>query len=341
MHLFSIRSAPLILLTSLIALFSLGCSGNLLSVETKEQESASTAAEATKATTDEATLPSEAVVTLTSNQSRVEALQQGDAVSSPLPGLSSSNLYRQGIDRASSAFILSRSAQSQDDWSLVARRWQQAIDLMASVPSASPDHAQAQNKVEEYRTNLTYAQQQANRSTRVGSSDSRVVIRSQPAASTARASAPAPTTPPPVAAAARPPIESVPANSSASTQQRTFYAPIVRREGNTPVIQVTFNNNQTFDMIVDTGASGTLITDRMAQALGVVPVAATRVDTASESGVVVPLGYVNSIAVNGAMTQNVMVAIAGPQLSTGLLGHDFFGGYDVTIREHEVVFRER
>lgn len=334
MPLFSIRSAPLVLLTSLIALFGLGCSDNLLSRETKEHESISTTAEAT--------MPSDTVVNLTSHQSNVKAPQEGDAVSSQPPGLSSSNFYRQGIERASSAFILSRSAQSQDDWSLVARRWQQAIDLMTSVPSASPDHAQAQNKVEEYRTNLTYARQQANRSTRAGTSDSRVVIRSQPAAPTSRASSPIPTAPPPVAAAARPPIESAPANNSASaTQQRTFYAPIIRREGNTPVIQVTFNNNQTFDMIVDTGASGTLITDRMAQALGVVPVAATRVDTASESGVIVPLGYVNSIEVNGAMTQNVMVAIAGPQLSTGLLGHDFFGGYDVTIREHEVVFRER
>ncbi len=94
-------------------------------------------------------------------------------------------------------------------------------------------------------------------------------------------------------------------------------------------------------MIVDTGASGTLITEGMAQALGVTPVAATRVDTASERGVLVPLGYVTSMEVNGAVAQNVLVAIAGPQLGTGLLGHDFFGNYDVTIRETEVEFRER
>ncbi|WP_416666424.1 retropepsin-like aspartic protease family protein [Egbenema bharatensis] len=256
------------------------------------------------------------------------------------PGIDSehsapSDLYRQGIDRASSAFTLSRSAQSQDDWSLVARRWQQAVDLMAAVPAADPNHAQAQSKVAEYRTNLSYAQQQATRST-IASADGNITVRRSQAA----APPPVNSASPPVAVASLPPL--TPASpTTGSRDTRAFYAPIVRREGNTPVIQVTFNGNQTFDMIVDTGASGTLITARMAQALGVVPVGAARVDTASESGVVVPLGYVSSMEVNGAIAQNVLVAIAGAQLGTGLLGHDFFGNFDITVREHEVVFRER
>jgi aspartyl protease family protein len=33
--------------------------------------------------------------------------------------------------------------------------------------------------------------------------------------------------------------------------------PIKNRRGNTPVIEVTFNGDQTFDMILDTGATGT------------------------------------------------------------------------------------
>ena len=41
---------------------------------------------------------------------------------------------------------------------------------------------------------------------------------------------------------------------------RVFRVPIKRRSGRTPVIDVTFNGGQSFEMIVDTGASKTLIT---------------------------------------------------------------------------------
>ncbi len=56
-----------------------------------------------------------------------------------------------------------------------------------------------------------------------------------------------------------------------------------------------------FEMIVDTGASGTMITRSMAAALGVVPVKTIEVDTASSVGVKFPVGYVQSIAVDGAV----------------------------------------
>lgn len=256
------------------------------------------------------------------------------------------NVYQQAIDRASSAFTLGRSAQSQDDWKLVASRWQQAIDLMASVPASHAQHIQAQQKVSEYRNNLAYAQQQANRSTVDPGASGTVVVRTSTNRSGSHASQPiVPLHPAPsVATTARSPsVPTVEASTEVftSASSNIFHAPIIRREGNTPVIRVTFNGNQTFDMIVDTGASGTLITQQMAQTMGVAPVAAAMVDTASQRGVTVPLGYVNSIEVNGAVATNVLVAIAGPQLGTGLLGHDFFGNYDVTIRENEVEFRER
>jgi predicted aspartyl protease/phage head maturation protease len=323
MSILSIRSIPLIVLAGVLSLTSTGCSEVVSRQEARDEE----------ASQQSVPIPGTQEVRLTSKPASEPA---SEPVSEPVIDSESapSNLYRQGIDRASSAFTLSRSAQSQDDWSLVARRWQQAVDLMAAVPALDPNYAQAQSKVAEYRTNLNYAQQQATRST-IASHDNITIRRSQSAP-------PPPITPaaPPVAAASLPPL--TPASpTTGSRDSRAFYAPIVRREGNTPVIQVMFNGNQTFDMIVDTGASGTLITSRMAQALGVVPVGAARVDTASESGVVVPLGYVSSMEVNGAMAQNVLVAIAGAQLGTGLLGHDFFGNFDVTVREHEVVFRER
>lgn len=304
-----LRSFSLSLLTSLIALSTVGCSNNWLSRFGSD--------DLVPASSDNPSPVSSSIQNASLTSTYDPQTSESDPRLDPFP---------QAIDRASSAFTLSRSAQSKDDWRLVANRWQQAIDLMAAVPVSSTHYAQAQAKVAEYRQNFNHAQQQAERPTTAANTGGTVVIRPQPAPS-----------PAPVATAARSPV----ASSNPSGSGRIFYAPIIRREGNTPVIRVLFNNNQAFDMIVDTGASGTLITQGMAQALGVIPVGAAMVDTASQRGVTVPLGYVSSIAVDGAVAQNVLVAIAGPQLGTGLLGHDFFGTYDVTIRESEVEFRER
>jgi predicted aspartyl protease len=120
-----------------------------------------------------------------------------------------------------------------------------------------------------------------------------------------------------------------------------FFSPIKRRKGKTPVIDVTFetaSGRQTFEMILDTGASGTVITLPMAQAMGVSQVGETRVNTASERGVRFPIGYVSSIEVANITAKNVLVAIQ-PALDIGLLGHDFFGELEITVKRNVVEFR--
>lgn len=133
-----------------------------------------------------------------------------------------------------------------------------------------------------------------------------------------------------------------PSNPAAqpSRNQKVFQAKIKRRAGGTPVIDVVFNGNKTFEMIVDTGASGTLITQRMANVLGVRPVRTVRAGIADGSVVEFPIGMVRSIRVGGAAIQNVEVAIA-KQMQIGLLGHDFFGNYDVKIKKDVVEFYVR
>ena len=121
---------------------------------------------------------------------------------------------------------------------------------------------------------------------------------------------------------------------------QVFQAKIKRRAGGTPVIDVVFNGNKTFEMILDTGASGTLISQRMATALGVRPVRTVRAGIADGSVVEFPIGLVRSIRVGGAVIQNVEVAIA-KQMPIGLLGHDFFGNYDVKIKKDVVEFYVR
>jgi aspartyl protease family protein len=119
-----------------------------------------------------------------------------------------------------------------------------------------------------------------------------------------------------------------------------FRVPIKRRLAKTPVIDVTFNGNQTFEMILDTGASATLITQKMAKALNIQPKRAVRAQMADGREVQFVTTQVESISVSGAVVNNVEVAIA-PQADIGLLGHDFLDGYDVKIRENVVEFHRR
>lgn len=119
-----------------------------------------------------------------------------------------------------------------------------------------------------------------------------------------------------------------------------FRVPIKRRLARIPVIDVTFNGNQTFEMILDTGASGTLITQGMANALRVQPSGAVQLEIADGSQVQMLSGKVQSITVGGAYVGNVEVAIA-PRMRIGLLGHDFFSDYDVKILKDVVEFHRR
>lgn len=232
--------------------------------------------------------------------------------------------YKLALDKADSARNISESAQSQDDWSLVASRWQQAIQLLQKVPSSSPYRSMVKSKVVEYQRSLVYAKKQA---ARAGSNEIAIDpdVRIDPSLPSSVVSAPVQTA----------------VSSASPSAGRVFRVRIKRRAGGTPVIDVTFNGRQTFEMIVDTGASGTVITEQMAAALGVNVIGKAKVDTASARDVEVPLAYVNSISVGGAAVKGVVVAIGNSALDIGLLGHDFFSDYDVTIKRDVVEFRQR
>ena len=79
-----------------------------------------------------------------------------------------------------------------------------------------------------------------------------------------------------------------------------FQARIKYRLGKTPVIHVTFNVRQTFEMIVDTGADGTLITREMARALQLPVTGIGQFSMADGRVVALPLSRVQSISVSGA-----------------------------------------
>ncbi|MEG4864385.1 MULTISPECIES: retropepsin-like aspartic protease family protein [unclassified Microcoleus] len=138
------------------------------------------------------------------------------------------------------------------------------------------------------------------------------------------------------------PQELAPAGSSdtkANTKSGVFLVKIKRREANIPVIEVTFNGTQKFEMMVDSGASRTVITPAMATALKIVPQGSVQAKT--PNGVATfPLGNLTSIEAGGLAITNVVVPIS-PALDIGLLGHDFFGNKDVTIKQDVIEFRSR
>ncbi|MEO1429052.1 MAG: retropepsin-like aspartic protease [Cyanobacteria bacterium J06632_19] len=284
-----------------------------------------------------------------------------------------------GLDKASGGFSISQSAQSSEDWKLVADYYQDAVNLMKSVGSQSRYYSIAKAKVKEYQRHYDYAIEKsvALQQPAPEPQPETIVVRVPPLQeSIARqqkmqvppavkkileqnlqspiGSAPQqlpplkpPKSPPKPPQAVPIPIETQQVYAAAvpvpqqSRQELAFRAPIKRRIGGTPIINVTFNGEQTFEMIVDTGASGTVITQPMAKSLGVITVGKAKANTASAQSVEFPIGYVESIEAGGVKVKKVAVAIAGSELQNGLLGHDFFGNYDITIKSDVVEFRPR
>jgi aspartyl protease family protein len=119
-----------------------------------------------------------------------------------------------------------------------------------------------------------------------------------------------------------------------------YTIPIKRREANIPVVDVTFNGKETFEMLLDTGASGTVITPEIANALQVKQTGVVQADTPSQQNVEFAIGKIASVQAGGLVAENVNVAIS-PALDIGLLGQDFFGGYDITIKEEVIELKIR
>ena len=103
----------------------------------------------------------------------------------------------------------------------------------------------------------------------------------------------------------------------------------------TPVVRVMFNGVQSYEMILDTGASRTLITRAMADRLNIVSTGRMTAATASANDVTFDLGQMRSMSLGTVTLSDAQVSI-GESIDIGLLGNDFLKGYDVTIRKSTV-----
>jgi aspartyl protease family protein len=127
--------------------------------------------------------------------------------------------------------------------------------------------------------------------------------------------------------------------TTAPAPSGVFRIPIKRREGGTPVIDVVFNGKYRFEMLFDTGATGTIISPQMAKAIGIKIQGMALAQTAGGT-VQNPVGRVPLIQVGGIAAKNLLVAI-NPHLELGLLGQNFYGHHDVTIKADVIEFHIR
>ena len=127
--------------------------------------------------------------------------------------------------------------------------------------------------------------------------------------------------------------------SSKVNSKGNFRVPIKRRVSGVPVIDVIFNGKKHYEMAFDTGASWIAITPEMAKELKIKPETKAVLSTANGQ-VVVDVGRVSSAEVSGVVHKNLAVVIS-PGLSIGLLGQNFFGEHDVTIRADEILITSR
>jgi aspartyl protease family protein len=129
-------------------------------------------------------------------------------------------------------------------------------------------------------------------------------------------------------------IEPPPRNSSIT--QGSFLIPIKRRVGGIPIVEVVFNGVHRYEMLFDTGASSVVLTDNMAQVIGVKKELSVAANTAGGPAKAY-LGQVKSAQAGNLKLNNLVVGIS-PQLAggLGLLGQNFLNGYDVIIRKNQI-----
>ncbi len=215
--------------------------------------------------------------------------------------------YQKALDRADSARSIAKSATNPDDWQLAISRWQAAITLLKQVPQDDVNYKYIKPRLSEFQQGLSITQQRAQGRKVQG------------------------TLKPAISADQRINTSDLMTPTGGST--RSFQVPIKFRRLRIPVIDVRFNGSRQFEMMVDTGASGTMITAEMAAELGI--------KEAGQAAIMTPAGpastgygFMGEISAGGKSIYNTPVTI-GP---VGLLGHDFFGDCEVSFRRDVIEF---
>jgi len=134
----------------------------------------------------------------------------------------------------------------------------------------------------------------------------------------------------------------LPIKSCSSDSNPQFFSVLIKeRVGGIPIVDVMFNDEQKFEMMFDTGASNSLITRSMAATLRLAPSGWAKGSLADGSVAILPIALLKSTEIDGRLKRSLPVLVAPPSMPIGLLGQDFYKGYDVMIKENIIEFRRR
>jgi clan AA aspartic protease (TIGR02281 family) len=216
-------------------------------------------------------------------------------------------IYQQAIARADAANAIGQSALSKDDWFLVVNNLEDSVQMLKSIAPNSSEYPLVAKVLPKYERELATAKQKA------------IGYRSKPTPKVVNS----------------PQIAALPQ----SIESNMFSIPISQKLGGIPVIEVSFNSQKVL-MLLDTGASRTLITKSIAQRLQLQATGSATAKTANGTATF-STATIDKIRFGDGETNDVMVAVGQNDLPYGLLGHDVYDGYDITIKENAIEFRKR
>ena len=222
-----------------------------------------------------------------------------------------SELYQQALSKADAANAIGQSAISKDDWFLVAQSLQESVQMLKSIDPNSTQYSLAAQVLPKYEQQLTSATRKAANFSRKSTTTTQP--QAQPTAIT---------------------TTSAPAQTAA-----TFSIPIQEKLGGVPVIEVTMNGTKV-SMLMDTGASRTLITTSVAKRLKLQTDGTSQASTANGNATF-DSSTIDRVKFGAGEVTQLRVAIGQDNLPYGLLGHDVYDGYDITIKESSIEFRKR
>jgi clan AA aspartic protease (TIGR02281 family) len=215
------------------------------------------------------------------------------------------NKYQEALTTAASAQSIGQSALSQEDWVLVTGQWQQAIERLKAVPKSSSNYSLALKLLPQYEQSMSRARQKS------------ATFKSQ-----------TPAIKPSIL------VDGVEVDPS-----KSFAIPIVKKLEGVPIVEVIINGERC-QMLLDTGASRTLITRGVKQKLALKATGSTAATTANGSANFETL-LLSSVQVGEIQISNLSVAVGNDDMSYGLMGHDIYKGYDITLKEDSVIFEKR
>jgi clan AA aspartic protease (TIGR02281 family) len=233
--------------------------------------------------------------------------------------------YQDALNTASAARAVSETALAKEDWSLVADRWQESIAQLKLVPKKSINYPLAMKILPQFQQNLANARQKS-ANFKAATTDQAIptLKKSDPTNKISKADK----------------VSDSPVVITKIEQSESFSLPIISKNNDVPVVEVVINGRDRIPMMLDTGASKTLLTKGVAERLKLVSSGKTKAKTANGTAEFDTV-KLDSVEFGQGKVTDLLVAVGDNNLNYGLLGHDVYKGYDITLTEDNVQFKKR